>query len=179
MHTEVVAGHKHQRAIKVQHRHDRLHSSMKNSINQIIVMINGLLIYRSTRQDERQNASPRDTETVVFHPHSRKALYILLVVEVVLIGDIVLWAVGWCKLLKKAWRPSVKGNCAINLCSAAGYTEDEVVGKVVTVRRSEIIARRQDQLTTWNWSRTDGSRKDASRSLREILSTFLIMGKGI
>lgn len=175
MHTEVVAGHKHERAIKVKHRHDRLHSSMKNSIDQIVVMINGLLINRSTRQDERQNTSPWDAETVVFHPHSRQALYILLVVEIVLIGDIVLWAVGWCKLLKKAWRSSLKGNCTFNLRSATGYTENEVVGKVVTVRGSEIIARRQDQLTTWKGGRTDGSRKDASRSLRELLSTYLIM----
>lgn len=134
-------------------------------------MIDGLFIDRSTWQDEGQNASPWDAETVVFNTHSRQAFNILLVVEVVLVGDVVFWAIGWYQFLKKAWRASLKGNCAFNLSSAAGYAENEVVGKAVTVRGPKIVTRRQDQLTTWNWSRTDGSRKDAGRSLREFIST--------
>lgn len=104
----------------MKHSHDRLHTSIENSIDQIIVVIDSLFIDRSTRQDERQNAGPRNTETLVFHAHSRQALNILLIVKVILIGDIIFWIISWDYFLKERWRAPFKGNRAFNLSSAAG-----------------------------------------------------------
>lgn len=87
--TYVIAGDKHQWTVKVEHRDNGLHSRIENSFDHIIVMINGLLIDRSAGQDKRQDPSPWNGETIVLHAHGRDSLDVLLVQEIVLIGDVV------------------------------------------------------------------------------------------
>lgn len=74
----------------MEHSDHRLHAGLQNSVDDVVVVVYGLLINRGPGQGKWQNACPRDGETVVLHSHSGQSLDILLVQEIVLVGYIVL-----------------------------------------------------------------------------------------
>lgn len=166
--TDIRLVDKHERAVKVQHGDDRLHASVQHGIDQVIVVIDGLLINRSARQNERQNASPRDRETVVLNAHSGHTFDVLLVEEVVLIGDVVLGLRAGDELLQERRRAAVETNGAFNLSGTASNTEHEVIREIIAILRAKVVRRGQDQLAAWNGGRRDSCRVDTGGSLRQV-----------
>lgn len=154
----------------MEHGNHRLHAGVKNGIDQIIVVVKGLLIDRSARQDKRQDASPWNRETIVLDAHGCQALNVLLVEEVVLIGDVVLGLGAVDQLLQKGRRTTVEGHGAFDLSGATSNTKHKVFGEVIAVGGAEIVLGRQDKLAAWNRSRADSGRIQSGGSLEEIVS---------
>ena len=63
----------------MKHGDYRLHTGLQNSVNQIVVVVDRLLVDGCPGQDKWQNAGPRICETVVLDSHGCHTLNVLLV----------------------------------------------------------------------------------------------------
>lgn len=79
--------------VEMEEGHFGDHAFREDEINDIVVVVDAGLIDGCARQSEGKDACPGDAEGEVLHAHGGNTLDVLFVVVVVLVGDIVLWAI--------------------------------------------------------------------------------------